>query len=510
MKGRKTEMRVRVSEDRIPVIVGIGEVKDRPDDPMDGLEPLALMAAALDRAHQDAGGGVLAAVDSLDVVNLTSWRYADPARQLACRLGITPARAVYGAIGGESPVRFLHEAALRIARGESAAVAIVGAEAQHTVNQAQKAKLTLPWTEFARDAPVPLRGADFLHPLAVKLGVAQPISVYPFYDAASAAHWGQTPREALMESGDLWSVYSRVAETNPFAWLPKPYASDDIVTPTADNRLIAWPYTKRMVANPTVNQGAAILVTSLARARAARIPDGALVHIWGGAAANEPRDYLDRDQFHESHAQDAVLDAATAIASGDAFDALELYSCFPCVPKMARRALGLGPDVQPTVTGGLSFFGAPLNNYMTHAACAMVRRLRIANGVGLLYGQGEFVTKHHALVLSSSPSRKPITGWPSSVQDMADSRRGPVPPFRANVAGPCRLETFTILYGRDGSVSHAVVILRGPGGTRGMARVPAGDERTLARLTDLDVSPVGIDGVAVPAVDGIPNWRALP
>ena len=38
--------------------------------------------------------------------------------------------------------------------------------------------------------------------------------------------------------------------------------------------------------------------------------------------------------------------------------------------------LGLGPEVQPTVTGGLTFFGAPLNTYMTHGACAMVRKLR--------------------------------------------------------------------------------------------------------------------------------------
>ena len=87
------------------------------------------------------------------------------------------------------------------------------------------------------------------------------------------------------------------------------------------------------------------------------------------------------------------------LAGGDgkAFDAIELYSCFPCVPKMARRTLGLGADVQPTVTGGLTFFGAPLNTYMTHAACAMVRKLRDGAQLGLLYGQGGFVTKHHAL-----------------------------------------------------------------------------------------------------------------
>ena len=96
------------------------------------------------------------------------------------------------------------------------------------------------------------------------------------------------------------------------------------------------------------------------------------------------------------------------LAGGDGrkFDAIELYSCFPCVPKMARRTLGLGDDVQPTVTGGLTFFGAPLNTYMTHAACAMVRKLRNGARLGLLYGQGGFVTKHHALVLS----RQALTG----------------------------------------------------------------------------------------------------
>ena len=92
---------------------------------------------------------------------------------------------------------------------------------------------------------------------------------------------------------------------------------------------------------------------------------------------------------------------------GKKFDAIELYSCFPCVPKMARRTLGLGPDVQPTVTGGLTFFGAPLNTYMTHAAIAMVRKLRKKGKLGLLYGQGGFVTKHHGLVLSrEAPKRR--------------------------------------------------------------------------------------------------------
>jgi acetyl-CoA C-acetyltransferase len=499
-----------MSDDRIPVIVGVGEIVDRPADPVHGLEPLALMAVALERASEDAGGGLLMALDSLDVVNLTSWRYADASGQLSHRLGITPRRAVYGPLGGESPVRYLHEAALRIARGESEVAAICGAEAQSTVNKAKRAGGSLPWTPFSLEGPLSGLdfGEDFLRPQAITLGVAQPITVYPFYETASATRWGQTPREALAESGNLWADFSTVAASNPFAWSRQRFSREEIITPSADNRMIAWPYTKRMVANPMVNQGAAVLIMSLARARAAGIPTDRIVYIWGGAGAHEPRDYMDRDTYCQSHAQAAVLEAAMTIAGGQAFEALELYSCFPCVPKMARRVLGLGADVPLTVTGGLSFFGAPLNNYMTHAACAMVRSLRRGKTLGLLYGQGEFVTKHQGLVLSSSAPERPIQTFSPSVQAEADRRRGAVPPFQADFRGTASLETFTILYNRDGSVQHGVVILRTADGGRTIAPVPAGDQQTLERLVNFDQSPIGMAGILQSNADGIAEWRA--
>ena len=117
--------------------------------------------------------------------------------------------------------------------------------------------------------------------MAVKLGVFRPITVYPLYEAATSAHWGQTPREAIAESGALWSTYSRVAAENPNSWLKKRFSPDEITTPTPDNRLIAWPYTKLMVANPTVNMGGAVLMTSLAKARAAGVPEDRLIYRLG-------------------------------------------------------------------------------------------------------------------------------------------------------------------------------------------------------------------------------------
>jgi acetyl-CoA C-acetyltransferase len=263
-----------------------------------------------------------------------------------------------------------------------------------------------------------------------------------------------------------------------------------------------------MVANPTVNMGGALLLTSLAKAREAGIAEDRLIYAWGGVSAEEPRDYLIRDQFFESHPQNAVLNAIMDLVGGDGkkFDAIELYSCFPCVPKMARRTLGLGPDVQPTVTGGLTFFGAPLCTYMTHAACAMVRRLRSGGKLGLLYGQGGFVTKHHALVVSREAPKQALA-QDSSVQAEADRHRRKVPEFVTEASGKGKVEAFTVIYGRNGEVDHGVTMLRTADDRRTLGRVPASDGKTLAHLLDMDRTPVGSVGDIVTAEDGMLEWR---
>jgi acetyl-CoA C-acetyltransferase len=495
-----------IPDDRIPVIVGVGEIVDRPTDIAAGLEPLDLLEQALRRAEADSGASLLHELGSLDVVNFLSWRYREPELLLAQRLGIKPAHCYYGPVGGESPIRYIHEAAQRIARGECAVAAVCGAEAQSTATKAQRAGVALPWTPFAHDVEEPKRGAAFQKPLAVKLGVFRPVTVYPFYEAATSAHWGQTPREAMAESGTLWSRYSEAAAQNPNAWLKRRFAPEEITTASPDNRLIAWPYTKLMVANPSVNMGAAVLLTSLGHARAAGVPQNRLVYPLGGAFAEESRDYLVRDQFHESHPQNAVLKAARDLAGGDSFDAIELYSCFPCVPKMARRTLGLSADVQPTVTGGLTFFGAPLNSYMTHAACAMVRKLRAGAKLGLLYGQGGFVTKHHALVISRQAPRAALA-QDTSAQAEAERNKRAVPTFVTDASGKGKVESLTVLFRQNGEVEHGVVMLRTEQHTRTLARVGASDLATLGHLMSMARTPVGAIGDITMAASEVPEWR---
>jgi acetyl-CoA C-acetyltransferase len=75
-----------------------------------------------------------------------------------------------------------------------------------------------------------------------------------------------------------------------------------------------------------------------------------------------------------------------------------------------------------------------------------VRQLRRQPGkLALLYGQGEFVTKHHALVLAAAAPDEHRLTPDYSVQSMADRNRGDIPPLIATHAGPATVETFTVI-----------------------------------------------------------------
>ncbi|WP_135467835.1 acetyl-CoA acetyltransferase [Crenalkalicoccus roseus] len=491
-------------EERTPVIVGVGEVRDRPADPAEGREPLALMAEALRRAEADAGAALLARVDALDVIHEVSWPYPDLPALLSETLGIAPRHRHYGPVGGETPLAFLHQAAERIARGESEVAAVCGGEAQYTVAQAEKRGIALPWTP--RDPAAKPRTREYLAELQRRHGLDMPIRVYPLYENATQAAWGQTPAEGQAESARLWAAYAAVAARNPNSWLQRPFTPEEIATPSPGNRMIAWPYPKLMTANPLVNQGSAVLVTSLAAARAAGIPARRCVPVRGGGAANEPKDTMQRPRFTDAPAMQVVLELAAEMAGGDAarFAQREFYSCFPCVPKMARRVLGLTEDATPTVAGGLTFHGAPLNAYMLHAACAMVPALREAPGaLGLLYGQGGFVTQHRTLVLGGEPDGALVS---RDLQAEADRRRGPAPPLVEGREGEATVETHTVVFRADGTPDFGTVVLRLPDGARSMARVPREDAATLGALMAQERSAVGLTGRLRQGREGLQEW----
>lgn len=474
--------------DRTPVIACVGEISDRTTDPTSAMEPLGLMAEALHRADLDGGGQLLPEIDALFVVNQISGRYLSPAQQLAAKLKLRVSRQVYGEMGGHTPTAFLHEAAMCISRGDARVVAIVGGEAHRTEQRAIREGLILPWMHQADAASRPLRAQDRAHPTSKRLGAHLPTTVYPFFENASAFAWGQSPREARCETAHLWAAMSEVAARNPHAWLQSACTAEEVGTPSDANRMIAWPYSKLMVANIAVNQGAAVILVSLAKARELGLDDGRLVFVHGGWSAFESADYLSREDYAFSRARNFVLERAAHFAHDEGFSAAELYSCFPCVPKAARRALCMAPHDPQTVAGGLTFFGAPLNNYMTHAAAAMVRHFRsqAKDGLGLLYAQGGLATSHWALALGSRPPGKPVEAEHCA-------RPGVVaylpPKFVELAEGIARLETYTVIHGRDGT-RHGAVIVRTETGARALARVSERDGDTLALLEADDVFPI--------------------
>jgi acetyl-CoA C-acetyltransferase len=255
--------------------------------------------------------------------------------------------------------------------------------------------------------------------------------------------------------------------------------------------MVVFPYPKLLTANPFVNQGAAVLVADDDTARSLGVPEDRWVHVVGAAGADEPADSRARVAYDHNPALQRAIDHVRALTgtTADDYDHVELYSCFPSMPKLAARVLGLG-SIRPasvSVAGGLTFFGGPGSNYMTHGLASMVERIRAGGGTGFLHGVGMFMTKHHAVVLSSRPRAGGfVTGGEVPVLPGVD--------VVDDYDGPGTIETYTVMYARDGSVARGVVIGKGAGGERFAARVDGADSTTTSTLVSGGVEPVGLAG----------------
>jgi acetyl-CoA C-acetyltransferase len=488
-------------ESHIPVLVGVGQINDRPAEGASGLNSLELMAAALQRAEADAGGGWLATCDALHVVaQLSCPELGDCAKPLAEAIGAHPrlcAQSRYPM--GDSPVALLNDAANRIARGETQIEAIAGGEALRTAQTRAADNMDAVRASATRAAK---EGR-------ARYGIVAPTDVYPLYENACRAAWGQTLAEAQAESAEIWSRLSEVAAANPNAWLRTALTPAQILETSANNRPIAFPYTKLMVANASVNQGAGFIVTSLAKAKQMGVPETRLVYVGRGAAAREPGDVLARDRLDRSLSLDASLRGALAfndLTSAD-LDCAELYSCFPIMPKLARRVIDWPATRAMSVFGGLTFGGGPVGNYMSHAIGAMVEALRARGRHGLLFGNGGFATTSHAIILSRDPAIAAQGARDPNVQAQADIRRHAAPPLIDAYAGAAEIVTYTVFYERDGAPKSGVIVAATPRGERVLARVDGDDADLIAFLTDGAHEPVGGAGRVQTGADGVNHWR---
>jgi len=124
-----------------------------------------------------------------------------------------------------------------------------------------------------------------------------------------------------------------------------------------------------------------------------------------------------------------------------------------------------------------------------------------------LFGNGGVCTHNHAIVLSRAPLPAGTLPCDFDFQAEADAARGPIPAFVEDYVGPGRIETYTVLYERDGAVKFGVIVGRTPEGARFLAKVPATDEAAIGFLTDGAAEPVGSPGEAAMGADGDVFWR---
>ncbi|OBG47039.1 acetyl-CoA acetyltransferase [Mycobacterium alsense] len=487
---------------RTPVLIGHGQVNHRDDvDPSArSVEPVDLMVAAARRA---ADARVIEAVDSIRVVNILSAQYRDPGLLLGERLGATDFGTLYSPVGGNVPQSLVNQACLDIQRGRAAVVLLAGAETWRT-RRALKAKgARLEWT--AQDPSVPMATVtDDDVPMAgdaeIRIRLDRPAYVYPLFEQALRIANGESPGEHIERIGRLWARFNAVAVDNPHAWIRKPVTAEEIARPGPQNRMISWPYTKLMNSNNMVDQGAALVLTSVERARRLRIPAERWVFPHAGTDAHDTPAVAERDELHRSAAIRIAGARALQLAGLgiDDLDYVDLYSCFPSAVQAAAAELGLGtddPDRPLTVTGGLTFAGGPWSNYVMHSI-ATTAELLVANPGrrALVTANGGYLTKHSFGVYGSAPPPAEFR-W-EDAQPAVD--REPTRDGLVEWEGVGTVESWTTPFDRDGKPEKAFVAVRTPDGSRTLAVItdPAAAEATVREDIGGAKVAVGADGSA--------------
>ncbi len=459
---------------RTPVVVGAAQVRGERGGTR---EPLALV---LDAVRAAGEARLLARADTVLAVGVASWSYDSVAARVGTAVGAVPRHRTDSPTGGHWPARLLDEAAARIAAGESQVALVVGGEAQAARRAlGDRDPVEAGWTPPAE--PPPFDADAFGSPQQLAAGLLLPTRAYAVFENRLQADLGLTAEESAQWSARLYADLSQVAARNPAAWSPEVRTPEEVATPTAANRMVCEPYVRAVNAMPNVDQAAAVVVTSLAVARDLGVAH--VSHVWGGAGVDDVVDLLARDAYGASRALSACLDAAlerSPVRPG----LVDVYSCFPVVPKLAALHLGLPRDAVLSATGGHASFGGPLNSYSLHAVVAAHERLRDGEDAALVHANGGLLTYQHAVLLGRRPHPDGYVG------DPVPRRLDPAGPGVAEPADTDLLvEAATVEHGREGGPAQAFVVGRTPEGLRAAAWT---DEAAVARQLSLAALPPGV------------------
>ena len=412
--------RFEAMADSTPVIVSVGEFSEKAGD--EGYmfrSPVALATMAAKAALADTGVTRPLALEIDVVAGIRQAEVSAPdavapfgcsnnfPRSVAKLIGADPARAVLEAVGGDGPQHLVNEFAAEITAGRANLVLLVGAEALSSMRGMLSAGESADWSESVSGSLEDRGyGPTFMDEAFARVTSATPLNVFALLENARRAKLGLGRAEYGLEMGRLFAPFTTIAAKNPHAFAPTVKSAAQLAEVSDRNRLTADPFPQAMVARNYVNQSAAVLMTSLAKARELGINPSRMVFLHGRTDATDHQ-VQDRPDLSSSPA--SVLAVSRAIEmSGltlDAIDHLDLYSCFPVAVFNICDGLGIAAtDTRAlTVTGGLPFFGGPGNNYSMHAIAGIVRAARASPGsYGLVGANGGYLSKYSVGIYSTN------------------------------------------------------------------------------------------------------------
>ena len=451
---------------RTPVLVGVGAVEQRLDDPRQALEPVELMMMALEHAAADAGSrALLAQADSIRVPR-GFWDYPDPGRLIAARFGAAAARTELAEIGILQTTPF-GEAAQAIASGAEEVVLIAGGEAKYRSLRAHLAGVPAALTPQSGVAPdrVLRPHTEIWSPLEAELGLMVPVTQYSIMETALRHAEGLSIEAHRREVAHLWADFSRVAAGNPRAWSRAPLSAEEIAGPHPGNRMLAFPYAKLHNSQWNVDQAAGLIMCSVAAARTAGVPERQWVFPLAVAESNRMVPLSARRELHRSPGFRIAGQRALEIAGLriDEVGHIELYSCFPVAVRVQMRELGLAADRRVTVTGGMAFAGGPLNNFVLQAMVRMAEVLRADRGsTGMVTAVSGMLTKQGVSLWSAQPPARPYRF--ADVTAEVAREMASVEVVEA-YEGPATIVAYTVIYDGD-APARAVMVCDLPDGRR--------------------------------------------
>ena len=473
------------------MLVGVGAVDQHNDDPLTSAEAVELMVQAVRAAADDAGvPTALRDVEQISVPQGT-WKYPDPARLIAERVGAEHARTVLVGLGIPQQ-RLINDALTAISAGELDVAVVVGGETKRRDALARRAGVE-PAVTLQADGVTPDEWqrpvtGEIVAQAEIKVGLVVPVQQYALIESALGAAERPTFDDQQDHIADLWTRFNVVARSNPDAAFPEPRDPEFLRTPSPENRPLAFPYNKWHATQWTVDQAAALLLMSVDAARRFGVDPDRWVFPHVGLDSSAAFSLSTRAELHRWPAMEALGRAAAAHVGRPmaSVEMADLYSCFPVAVRVQQRELGLPLDGTPTVTGGMAFAGGPFNNYVLQSTAAMAQRLRDdPAAMGLVSTVSGLLTKPGLALWSTQVPAVPLVG------DLADDARAATATLESvpDYVGAATVAASTVTY--DGETPERVIVIGDtPDGRRCVAIADDADlaaRATTERLTGLAI-----------------------